>query len=71
MHIPSEDIYISKRLFLPIIQFWELQWLLYFNEYHVEKELRTIPDIKGYYYVAPAKDEPSDLEKVQIILSQK
>jgi hypothetical protein len=50
------------------LQFWELQWLLYFGEYHLAMENRTITDPKDYYYTLPNPNEPSDLNKVKEIL---
>lgn len=68
LHLASLDIYVDKTPFIPLIQFWELQWLLYFGEYYLPKENRTIPDPKDYYYTPPNPNDPTDLSIVKINL---
>jgi hypothetical protein len=68
LHLTSIDIYVDKTHFMPIIQFWQLQWLLYYKEYHVLMEKRTTHDTKSYYINSQDKNEHSDLEKVKEIL---
>lgn len=61
--------YVDKEPFQPIIKFWECMWLLYFGQYHLDKEQRSPPDpIGSYYYAEPDLNEPSDFEKLLIYL---
>jgi hypothetical protein len=68
LHLTSLNIYVEKTPFLTIIQFCELQWLLYFEEYHLDKENRTLPNTQDYYYSPPDPNRLSDLDKVKEIL---
>jgi hypothetical protein len=68
LHLTSLDIYVDKTAFLSIFQFWELQWLLFFGEFHLLTENRTVPDPKDYYYLPPDPNELLALDKVKKIL---
>jgi hypothetical protein len=68
LHLTSLDIYVDKTAFQSIIQFWELQWLLFFGGYHLLTKNRTVPDPKDYYYVPPDPNEPLPLDQVKNIL---
>ena len=59
--------YVDKSQFLSIIQYWESMWLLYFGEYHIDKDKRSLPDKPDTYNTEPT--EPSDYEKILTFLN--
>lgn len=67
-YIPVICEYLEKKEFIPILRFCGVMEILYYNEYHKPASERTEPDPKGYYYVPPNPNDPSDLEKIQCLL---
>lgn len=59
---------LEKDPFLPIIQFWNCMWLLYYSEYNKAFEERTEPDPNDYYYVAPDPNRLSDIDTIKSYL---
>ncbi|HSC55272.1 MAG TPA: hypothetical protein VLC98_16690 [Phnomibacter sp.] len=60
LHLPSLNEYVCRTSFLSIIKFWKCMWLLYFGEYHLDKENRTPPDpIESYYSSVPDSVAPN------------
>ncbi len=59
------DEYVDKMPFISIIQFWECMSILYFEQYHLDKDKKSPPDPVGsYYYTPPDPNEPTDIEKI-------
>lgn len=51
---PRVDDYVDKVRFQSIIKFWKCMWLLYFKQYHLDKEKRCPPEpVRSYYYKKP------------------
>lgn len=70
LYIPALTLYVDRSDFIPIIQFWELHYFLYGNQYHLEASERQIADPNEYYYTPPDPNAPSDLEKVLRLLEE-
>jgi len=59
---------LEKEPFLPIIQFWNCMWLLYFSDYNKAMDESTKTDPDDYYYAAPDPNRLSDLDAVKSYL---
>ena len=70
LYLPKYNLYIERKAFVPVIQYWYLMNHLYFGKYYLIKEERkfTEPNPQDYYYVAPDENATSDLEVVKQIL---
>ena len=71
-NIPNIGEPISKNEFISIIQFWEAQWILYWNEYYLPIEERgknSDEVIDGYYSTPLPVSTPSDLDQIKNILN--
>ncbi|MBS1640678.1 MAG: hypothetical protein JSR12_11545 [Bacteroidetes bacterium] len=69
--LTQHNLYIERKPFVPIIQYWYLMKNLYFNQYHLVKEERKFeePNPNDYYYVEDDKTYASNLDVVKKILS--
>ena len=69
-YLSKYNLYVENKGFIPIIQYWQLMWILYFGQYFkpIEERDITIPDPNDYYYVKPNPNAPSDLEIIKNIL---
>ncbi len=70
LYISSLELYIDRKDFIPIIQFWELHHFLSSNQYHLEASEREIPDQNDYYYNSPDPNAPPDLDIVMALLNE-
>lgn len=70
LHIPALNLYVDRTDFTPIIQFWELHYFLYGNQYHLEASEREIADPNEYYYNPPDPNAPPDLDIVMALLNE-
>ena len=57
---------LEKKEYTPVIIFYEVMCILYFNEYHKPSEKRPEPDPLQL----PAEGEPTHLEKIFTLLSK-
>lgn len=59
------DEYVDKTPFISIIQFWDCMSILYFEQYHLDKDKKSPPEpVGGYYYTPPDPNEPTNIEKI-------
>jgi hypothetical protein len=69
-YIPATKEYLEKKEFRNVICFHRVMWILHFGEYHLPVADRKPPAKPGeYYYVLPDPNEPSDIEKINSLLS--
>ena len=65
------DVFIDLSELSEIVKFWQLQWILYFSDYHIpehDREDPTPPDPNDYYYSPPDPNAPSELDEIKRIL---
>lgn len=70
-NIPNIGEPVSKKEFISIIQFWEIQWILYWSEYYLPIEERGKDNdgvIDGYYSMPLPELTPSELDQIKNIL---
>lgn len=70
LYIPALALYVDRTDFIPIIQFWEIHYFLYGNQYHLEASEREIADPNEYYYNPPDPNAPPDLDIVIALLNE-
>lgn len=70
LYLSKYNLYIERKEFVPVIQYWYLMNNLYFGQYHLVKEERKFeePNPFDYYYVEPNPNDPSDLDVLKQIL---
>ncbi len=69
-YLSDFNLYIERKPFIPIIQFWYLMNTLYWGQYHLPKEQRKFEELSpnDYYYKELDPNAPSDLEVIKRIL---
>ena len=71
-YLPRHHLYIERIAFIPVLQYWQIMWNLYFGKYYLEKDQRkfTKPTSNDYYYLKPVSNAPSNIEVVKSILRE-
>ena len=65
------DVFIDLSEISELVEFWQLQWILYFSDYHIPEHDREDPkpaDPNDYYYSPPDPNAPSELNEIKRIL---
>ena len=63
---------VSKKEFISLIQFWEVQWILYWDEYYLPIEERGKSNdgvVDGYYKPPIQNSTQSNLDQIKNILN--
>jgi len=70
-YLSKYNLFVENKEFIPIIQYWQLMWILYFGQYYkpIKDRDKTERDPNEYYYVKPDPNAPNDLEIIKSILA--